>query len=89
MKTETRLISRPWGWMVTLLSGKTFWVKFLRVKGRTSLQSHKYRTEWHFGLYKVPKKEKHRMAHGWFLELALGKPRESDITRYEDDYNRI
>lgn len=63
-------------------------VKFLFVKGRTSYQSHKHRDEWHFGLYKVKAGEKHRMQHGVFLELALGKPKESDIIRYEDDYGR-
>ena len=75
-------------WMVTILQGKSFWVKFLRVKGRTSLQSHSKRTEWHFGLYKVPIGEKHRIAHGWFIELATGTPTEEDIIRYEDDYGR-
>ncbi len=35
--------------------------------------------------------EKHRLSgvtDGVVLEVALGKPRENDIIRYEDDYNR-
>ena len=75
--------------MVKLWHSKSFWVKFLRVKGRTSLQSHSYRTEWHFGLYKVNPGEKHRMQHGWFVEVAVGQPHEEDIIRYEDDYKRV
>lgn len=74
--------------MFTLLKGKGFWFKFLFVKGRTSLQSHKKRDEWVVGLYKVKRGEKHRMSHGVFLELALGECEESDIIRYEDDYER-
>jgi hypothetical protein len=74
--------------MIKLFHTKRFWLKFLRVRGRTSLQSHARRSEWHFGLYKVNPEEKHRMQHGWFLELALGEPDENDIVRYTDDYNR-
>ena len=81
-------MTRPWGWMVKLISLPKFWLKIIRVKGRTSLQSHNDRTEYHFGFYKVNPGEKHRMQHGIFLELALGKPREEDIIRYEDDYGR-
>jgi len=80
---------REWGWMVKFIHTKKFWFKFLRVKGRTSLQSHNERVEYHFGLYKVNKGEKHRMQHGWFFELATGKPDENDIIRYSDDYDRI
>ena len=80
---------RPWGKMWTLVSGKTFWFKFLWVRGRTSLQAHKDRTEWHFGLYKVHPMEKHRLAHGAFFEFAKGRRvEEDDIIRYEDDYGR-
>lgn len=79
---------RPWGWMIKLIHTKWFWLKFLRVKGRTSLQSHDHRAEWHIGLYKVDKKDVHRMQKGWFVELATGMPFEDDITRYEDDYDR-
>lgn len=74
--------------MLKLLHTKHFWVKFLRVHGRTSLQSHAARSEWHFGLYRVNPGEKHRMQHGWFIEVATGEPDEADIIRYEDDHNR-
>jgi len=53
------------------------------------LQSHANRTEYHFGFYKVNPGEKHRMQHGLFLEIATGRPEESDIVRYEDDYKRV
>lgn len=40
----------------------------------------------------IPKNKKHRI-HGltdsYVLEIATGKPRERDITRYEDKYGRI
>lgn len=74
--------------MITLLKGKGFWLKFLFVKGRTSLQSHRNRDEWVLGVYKVRKGEVHRMSHGMFFEVALGECSEDDITRYEDDYGR-
>lgn len=83
------MIKRPWGFFITLLQTKRFWLKFLWVKGRTSLQSHYCRDEWHFGFYKVKKGEVHRLSHGVFLELATGRPNEFDIKRIEDDYNRI
>lgn len=82
------MTARPWGKMWKLISAKKFWLKFILVKGRTSLQSHSERTEWHFGLYKVPPREKHRLLKGVYLELAYGKPREDDMVRYEDDYGR-
>ena len=78
----------PWGGMWKLIHLPNFWLKIIRVKGRTSLQSHKNRTEYHFGWYKVNPGEKHRMQHGLFLEIATGKPEEFDIVRYEDDYGR-
>jgi len=81
-------MKRPWGKMWKIASGKNFWVKFLWVPGRTSMQAHRHRTEWHFGLYKVAPLEKHRLSHGAFLELIIGKPDEDDIIRYEDDYGR-
>lgn len=65
-----------------------FWLKLLRVKGRTSYQYHDNRTEWVLGLYKVKRGEKHRMQHGWYVELATGEPDENDIHRIEDDYAR-
>ena len=82
------LMKRPWGWMLRLIKTNKFWLKFIFVKGRTSLQSHEERTEWHAGFYKVPKNEKHRLSRGAYLEFAFGKPKEEDITRYEDDYGR-
>lgn len=75
--------------MVKFFHTKRAWLKFLRVRGRTSLQSHKERTEWHFGLYKVEPGDVHRMQKGWFIEFAYGRPSENDIERYEDDYGRI
>jgi len=81
-------MERPWGKMWKLIKTKKFWLKFIFVRGRTSLQSHSERTEWHIGIYKVSKNEKHRLNKGIYLELALGNPNEEDITRYEDDYGR-
>jgi len=74
--------------MWKLLSFPKFWLKFLWVRDRTSLQSHNNRTEYHLGIYKVKPGEKHRMQHGIFLELAVGRPEEGDVIRYEDDFNR-
>lgn len=40
---------------------------------------------------KIDKKEKHRIEginDAWVLEAALGKVKENDITRYQDDYGR-
>lgn len=82
-------MNKPWGKMWKLIHTKNFWLKFLFVKGRTSLQSHTKRDEWHFGIYKVPKDEKHRLLKGSYIELAFGEPEEDDVIRYEDDYNRI
>lgn len=79
---------RPWGVMAKLISLPFFWLKLIYVSGRTSLQYHNDRTEWHIGIYKVNPKEIHRMQHGVFIELAFGKPREDDIVRLEDDYGR-
>lgn len=78
----------PWGRMWKLAEGKKFWIKILFVRGRTSLQSHAEREEWHLGFYRVKKGEKHRLQRGLFLELALGNPFEDDIVRHEDDYGR-
>lgn len=85
---KSGLSKRPWGWMFKFIHTKRFWVKFLRVKGRTSDQSHKYRDEYFVGVFKVKKGERHRLGHGFFFELATGNPKEEDIKRYEDDYNR-
>jgi hypothetical protein len=74
--------------MLKIIGLDRFWLKFLWVPGRCSLQSHNDRTEWHIGIYKVKPGEVHRLAHGAFIEVALGRPREEDIVRYEDDYGR-
>jgi hypothetical protein len=74
-----------------LWHSKHLWVKVLRVTGRTSLQSHEYRKEYHLSFFKcrvVPIGEKHRMTPGLYLEIATGEPREDDNIRYEDDYGR-
>lgn len=82
-------IKRPWGWMIKFIHTKKFWLKFIRVKGQTSYQSHKHRTEYHVGVCVVKPGEKHRMSRGWFIEVATGDPDEDDIIRYEDNYDRI
>lgn len=82
-------MKRPWGKMWKLVKTKRFWLKLIAVEGRTSLQSHAERTEWHIGIYKVPANEKHRMLKGLYVEFAFGNPKEEDITRYEDDYGRV
>lgn len=77
--------------MLLLIRTKRFWVKILRVRGRTSLQSHNERSELHISfnsVKRIPVKTVHRMTRGWYLELAWGRPVEEDIVRYEDDYNR-
>ena len=79
---------RPWGVMVKLIHLKKLWFKLLFVNGRTSLQSHKNRDEWHFGFYKICKNEKHRLLKGFYIEVATGLPTEDDVVRYEDDYGR-
>lgn len=74
--------------MWKILWGKRFWVKIILVKGKTSLQTHKERDEIHFGVSFVRRNQKHRLLPGIYLEIATGEPREEDITRFEDDYNR-
>ncbi len=81
-------IVRPWGAMWKIFSTKHTWLKFIMVRGRTSLQSHSQRTEWHFGFYKVEPMQKHRLLPGLYFEFVRGNPREDDIIRYEDDYGR-
>ncbi len=81
-------IVRPWGTMWKLFSTKHTWFKFILVRGRTSLQSHSERTEWHFGFYRVDPMQKHRLLPGAYFEFVKGNPREEDIIRYEDDYGR-
>ena len=82
-------MKKPWGKMWTLIRTKKFWSKFIAVQSRTSLQSHSQRTEWHIGIYRIPKNEKHRLLKGFYIELAFGNPKEEDIIRYEDDFGRI
>jgi len=84
-------MKRPWGKMWKIIATKKFWLKVIWVKGRTSLQSHQNRTEYHLslkGIKKIKSNEKHRMEKGLYLELAFGQPKEEDIIRYEDDYDR-
>ncbi|GMQ95539.1 MAG: hypothetical protein BMS9Abin13_658 [Patescibacteria group bacterium] len=86
------LTVRPWGKMWKLIHTKHFWLKVILVKGRTSLQSHEYRTEYHIsirGIKKIKKRKKHRMEKGLYIEIATGRPDEDDIVRYEDDYGRV
>lgn len=78
----------PWGRMWKIIATPRFWVKLIWARGRLSLQSHAFRTEYHFGFYKVLPHEKHRLQRGLFVEVATGNPREDDIIRYEDDYGR-
>ena len=82
---------RPWGSMLKVIHTRRMWIKIIKVNGRTSLQSHNHRIEYHFsirGIKKVMSKEIHRMEKGLYLELAIGYPEENDIHRYEDDYGR-
>jgi hypothetical protein len=83
---------RPWGMMLKIIHTQRFWLKYICVRGRTSTQSHKHRTEYHVsirGIRKILPNEVHRMDRGYYLELAFGFPAEEDIIRYEDDYGRI
>lgn len=64
----------------------------LHVTGRTSLQSHRDRTEYHIstrGIARVCPGQRHRMERGIYLEFAFGLPREEDVVRFEDDYGRV
>ncbi|MHB1117910.1 MAG: adenylyltransferase/cytidyltransferase family protein [Minisyncoccota bacterium] len=81
-------IVRPWGTMWKFFHTEKAWLKFIVVRGRTSLQSHSRRTEWHLGLYKVEPMQKHRLLPGAYFEFVYGNPDENDIIRYEDDYGR-
>lgn len=79
---------RPWGRMYKLISLPFMWVKLLFVRGRTSLHKHAERDEYFIGFYKVKRGELHRHNRGFYIELAIGRPREEDVERKEDDYNR-
>jgi len=81
-------IERPWGKMWKIFHTKRAWLKFIKVHGRTSLQAHRHRTEWHFGFYKIEPMEKHRLTKGVYLEFVKGKADEDDVIRYSDDYGR-
>lgn len=78
----------PWGWFVTLIKLPSLWVKLIRVKERTSLQTHENRSEWHIGIRRVSPGEMHRLYRGWYIEIAHGTPTEGDIVRISDDYGR-
>lgn len=85
------LDKRPWGWMFKFIHTRHCWIKLIHVIGRTSLQSHKQRTEYHLSFWcikKINPLEKHRMEPGWYIEYAHGIPTEEDIVRYQDDYGR-
>lgn len=86
-----RFEKRPWGWFIKFIALKNFWFKLIRVKRgqRTSLQKHKDRKEIHVGIQFVDKNLPHRIAHGFYIEMAFGKPRENDIVRLKDDYGRL
>jgi len=78
--------------MCTCIRTQRFWLKIIHVKGRTSLQSHKRRTEYHIsikGIQKITPHQRHRMTKGVYIECAFGLPSEEDIVRFEDDYDRV
>lgn len=82
---------RPWGWMKTLIKTERFWVKLIHVDTRTSQQVHRNRTELHirpFSVQVIRPLTIHRVPKGWCLEIAWGRPEESDIIRLQDDYGR-
>lgn len=67
-----------------------FWIV---LSGSTEVIKGKSKLKLKAGEFiKINKKEKHRITglkDSWILEIALGKARERDIKRYEDDYGRI
>ena len=82
--------------MWKIISTRRFWIKLIWVRGRTSIQFHRFRNEYHFGIRKaklylkfVPRGFVHRLDRGIYIEIATGKPLEEDIIRLEDDYGRI
>lgn len=82
MTKRTSRVKKRWGYYKILLKGKGFWIKKLHFKNSsTSLQTHKLRDEiW---MIYVPRNVKHRVGGcGDVFELAIGDPREHDITRY-------
>ena len=89
-----RFERRPWGWFLKLYDNGRFWIKILRVRGRTSEQSHDHRAELLIRVWdpvfirKVQKDTVHRLGPGWWIEFAWGKVDEKDCVRYKDDYGR-
>lgn len=78
--------------MIVLLGTSRFWIKLIRVKGRTSLQYHRVRTELHIslqGINLIRPYTSHRMTRGTYIEIAWGRVSEADIERLEDDYGRV
>ena len=112
-REQTRAI-KPWGFFEKLTENEESTIKLITVHAgkRTSLQSHKLRSErWHVlsgqghaiihddkiplrqgdELF-IPKTETHRLeatTDMQILEISFGLFRESDIIRFEDDYDRI
>lgn len=83
---------RPWGTMLLFIQTNNFWLKYIFVKERTSLQSHERRTEYHIsirGIRKITPNSIHQMTRGRYFEVAFGHPTEEDIDRYKDDFGRI
>lgn len=78
----------PWGKMYKLISLPFMWLKILLVKERTSLHKHDNRDEYFIGFFRAKRGEFHRHNRGFYIELAIGKPKEKDVERKEDDYNR-
>ena len=85
-------IDRPWGHMYKIIHLPFFWVKWINVKTRTSLQYHYYRYELHIsikGVVLIKPRANHRLLEGKYLEIAWGKVvSEKDIIRLVDDYGR-
>lgn len=87
-----RMVRKPWGFYITLAQRPTWWLKFLFVWGKTSLQKHSHRSEFHVGTrgIKIVKPEEyHRLSWGLYIEYAWGNPAEADIVRIQDDYGRV
>ena len=80
------------GEQLSLQSHKKRSELFIVIKGRVTIQKGKnIHTLKEGDLIEIEKNEKHRMSgivDSYVLEIAIGKPRERDITRYEDKYGR-
>ena len=89
--------NRPWGWF-TGIACKWFWIKLIYVRPDhyTSSQYHANRAEFHMLVWPpipwewrlVRRYKVHRLVHGLYVELAWGRPSESDIVRLRDRYGR-